>query len=165
MREILFRGKKLWTEEWITGGYFKHINRQPHPAGDRIRLKDIDHLIIQDGFADWGLPRGIVADEVDPETVGQWIGLVDIEGTKIFEGDILEIRYDDVLHDHLRHYRSVKWFGERGRPVFDFSDSTKLDRGHQMIWSQVVEKAYYRVVGNIYDNPEILENKEENDAL
>jgi len=160
MREILFRGKSLMTGKWITGGYFKHINRMPHPMGDCIKPKDIDHLIIQSRFADWGMPRGVEGYEVDPETVGQWIGLNDIEGTKIFEGDILEIRYDDVLHDHLKHYRSVKWFGELGYPVFDFSDSTKLDRGHQMIWSQVVEKAYYRVVGNIYDNPELLEGGE-----
>ena len=160
MREILFRGKKLGSGDWAIGGYYKHVNRQLFPIGDRIRPKDINCWIIQPGYADWGFPRGVGVQEVDPETVGQWTGLVDSEGTEIFEGDILEIRYDDVLHDHLKHYRSVKWFGELGYPVFDFSDSTKLDRGHQMIWSQVVEKAYYRVVGNIYDNPELLEGGE-----
>lgn len=165
MREILFRGKKIENGEWIFGGYHRHQNRTLYCIGDRVRKSDIEHVIVRDFPGDWGMPCGIDYYVVDPETVGQWIGLNDIEGTKIFEGDILEIRYDDVLHDHLKYYRSVKWFGELGYPVFDFSDSTKLDRSHQMIWSQVVEKAYYRVVGNIYDNPEIFENKEENDTL
>ena len=154
MREIIFRGKKLESGEWITGGYFKHINRMLHPAGDRISLKDVNHLIIQSGFADWGMPRSPIAYEVDPETVGQWIGVNDIEGTKIFEGDILEIRDDDV------HYRWVKWFSELRYPEFGFKNGAKLERVQQMTWPQVVEKAYYRVVGNIYDNPELLEGGE-----
>lgn len=155
MREIIFRGKKLETGEWITGGYFKHINRQPHPVGDRIRPKDIDHLIIQDGFADWGLPRGIVIDEVDPETVGQWTGLFDSEGMRIFEGDIIEFE-----HEGKKYWRTVEWFEDGEYSAFDFDRSDDFTEHNGLVWLTREGDVNCTVVGNIYDNPELLKGGE-----
>lgn len=147
MREILFRGKKIENGEWIVGGYFKHINRQPHPVGDRIRPKDIDHLIIQDGFADWGLPRGIIIDEVDPKTVGQWTGLFDNEGMRIFEGDIIEFEYEG-----RKYWRTIEWFEDSEYSAFDFDKSDDFTEHNGLVWLMREGDVNCTVVGNIYDD-------------
>lgn len=143
------------TGKWITGGYFKHINRMPHPMGDCIKPKDIDHLIIQSRFADWGMPRGVEGYEVDPETVGQWTGLVDFEDTKIFEGDILEFVYEGK-----RYRRAVGWFGDSGYSAFDFDRSDDFTEYNGLVWLTREGDVNCTVVGNIYDNPELLEGGE-----
>lgn len=146
MREILFRGKSLMTGKWITGGYFKHINRMPHPMGDCIKPKDIDHLIIQSRFADWGMPRGVEGYEVDPETVGQWTGLFDSEGMRIFEGDIIEFE-----HEGRKYWRTVEWFEDGEYSAFDFDGSDDFTEHNGLVWLTREGDVNCTVVGNIYD--------------
>ena len=90
-REILFRGKRLDTGGWVYGYYCKHIGRQVCPAGDELKPEDIAHLIINDAFADWNMPRSLQAYDVDPETVGQYTR-IKIGGQKLFEHDIIRYR-------------------------------------------------------------------------
>lgn len=157
MREIIFRGKRLGSGEWAIGGYYKHVNRQLFPIGDRIRPKDINYWIIQPGYADWGFPRGVMVQEVDPETVGQWTGLVDSEGTEIFEGDILEIEKGT-----RKYRRQVKWFWHVQLPSFELVDADGFvpegDIPGHLVWDEY--GAYRYVIGNIYDNPELLKGGE-----
>jgi len=72
-REILFRGRKVNSEEWIEGG---------------ILVNEDDVLIFTGDFdyGDFGMSFHEFF-EVVPETVGQFIGLNDIDGNKLFEGD------------------------------------------------------------------------------
>ena len=85
MREILFRGKQKDNGKWIQGYLF---------------------CIWEKSYILWGTTNGIPnMVEVDPKTIGQWTGLVDKRGVKIFEGEMAiylrdadevgEIRWDD----------------------------------------------------------------------
>jgi uncharacterized phage protein (TIGR01671 family) len=80
MREILFRGKRLDNGEWIYGYYAK----LPHPI--TAFLKD---YIVEVKFDESDVVGNIEYILVDPETVGQFTGVFDNNGNKIFEGDIV----------------------------------------------------------------------------
>ncbi|MEG2540829.1 MAG: YopX family protein [Clostridia bacterium] len=138
-REHLFRGKRVDNGEEVVGSLvvlkdkcFIFIETKPSKVK---KLSFVTHKLI------------VECVEVFPETVGQFTGLNDKNGKKIFEGDIL--RYNAVI-------RRVSWnIGECGFCVID-----KQGFGSS-IWSfnkfARTAKVEVEVIGNIHDNPELLE--------
>lgn len=135
MREILFRGKRLDNGEWVYGYLIA-----PGFASER---KYIGYLFSDDD-------HDIDVVEVDHETVGQYTGLKDQEGRKIFEGDIAEFvaygfYYQGVVT--VIDSNSCILCGEKAAPFLDHA----------------LEHHRISIVGNIHDNPELLEVKQNDD--
>lgn len=138
MREILFRGKRTNNSEWVYGLIVK---------------TDKDNVFVVNTAAELGC--GICIEETDaiknyqviPETVGQFTGLTDKNGTKIFEGDIVE-----GIFLHMMAVGAVAAFR-------DGSFGLAWKRGNVAEFSPFTSmcNVEYEVIGNIHDNPELLE--------
>lgn len=154
MREILFKAKRIATGEWVEGYYIYHIKRTICPFGDSVKPKDEQHVIMHDGFSDWNMPRDTVAFEIDPETLCQYTGLTDKNGRKIWENDVV----DGHTKRGAAFWRSVVLWNEcKARfdvRTMDCSFPMTLDEDVNDI---SVSGLDYVVIGNIFDNPELLE--------
>lgn len=134
MEEIIFRGKRKDTSEWIEGFYASQSNHACFQSELKYTI-----FILKDEFMDWGL-GGLAEYEVFPETVSQFTGLVDKHGKKIFEGDILAKGFE--LYE-------VRWNPEQVRWGI-YSDN------YEVAGFTKFSETYFEVVGNIYDNKELL---------
>ena len=131
-REILFRGKRTDNDEWIYGD-LRHIS---DGHGGYI-------LCIVDNTN--GRNNDVTGFKVIPETVGQYTGLTDKNDVKIFEGDI--VRYDANYHDMVISYDVENWGGWLYE---DMDDNMQAYSIYEFNLKDIA------VIGNIYDNPELL---------
>lgn len=165
MREILFRGKRIDNGEWVYGNHlFDDVSGKHYivPFGNITESEKVG----QDGCC------YCVGFEVISSTVEQYTGLTDKNGAKIFEGDI--IRYAD--YDEYRCYiesldcaeENVSMdFGQMwtvdkvvygikiGYPAFDLNSHDFESNGLSVLNES--GQYYYEVIGNIHDNPELLD--------
>lgn len=150
MREYLFRGKRLDNGEWAYGNFVMDATEQVQ------RENNVEDPILADGFIRRYEPeqRKIVMHEVDRSTVGQWTGFFDKDGTRIFEGDILK-KINPVPIETVDHYR-VEWCDDCG--LYELVNITI--RGNARSF-QTHYGFQFEVIGNIHDNPELLEDSEE----
>ena len=152
-REILFRGKRESDGKWLYGLYSDHrVHGTDFPCIMPLRMGKDD--------GDWAVLR---------ETVGQYTGLTDKNGKKIFEGDILK------CHDNPKDLVKVV-FSEFGVvdtdtecPVdtvigwhYEVIPTDELSAVEPFCLSMPLTKSYIEychmeVIGNIHDNPELLE--------
>ena len=145
MREILFRGKHP-NGEWVEGSLIavKDFTAILECESDRYEYPYLDNdLGTIDGYA---IP-------VIPETVGQYTGLTDKNGKKIFEGDIVDMgdnwwdAFGPAGHDSQKTI--VHWSEEHCG--FDPFANYDCDCG------VYIQAKRCTVIGNIHDNPELLE--------
>lgn len=166
-KEILFRGKRVDNDEWIEG-YFLQLHRSE-------RAFIVPKQFVQRGILRMSgeTPPKIIPIEVIPETVEQFTGLTDKNGKKIFTGDI--IRYCD---EDCYYYPEdcTEFFGEvvQERGAFGIGTQNELPLElenwcnndnfvslWEIYWNLNCcdgELPMIEVIGNIYDNPELLYN-------
>ena len=133
-REILFRGKRDDTGEWAEGFYCG--------GNERKTLRPCIFVYIPDR-------QSYDCQDIIPETVGQYTGLKDIHGVKIFEGDIIKQYEKTQFGDPVSDFGLIKW---DNKECMLFRTSTRIGKDRL-----VTSRDIYEVVGNIYDNPELLE--------
>ena len=126
MRDILFRGKRIDNGEWVYG----YLVREDFYTGENP-----DKFIIMCRDVDYG---------VIPETVGQYTGLKDKEGNKIFEGDILLENGDAIVIKYGMPYEEYKTYMIYG----------EMDDGSVWIFEDDED---WKIIGNETDNPELLQ--------
>lgn len=129
MREILFRGKRSDNGKWITGDLWHN------PYGK-------NGLAIVSPINNQGTIGG---NNVIPETVGQSTGMTDKNGVKIFEGDITRGKSKSVYVVKYSHH--IAGFMTEGTGVLS-SSRPCMNYGTMN---------YYEVIGNIHDNPDLME--------
>ena len=146
MREILFRGKSIKTNQWIYGGFHIWEKRQVCAlSNDSLKDDEISYVITVNSFADWNMPRTMQAVEVIADTVGQYTGLTDRNGNKIFEGDIVNILTEN-------EEIGVIVYEDGGFIVH--ADKFSIDFINNINGTDV------EVLGNKYDNPKLMEIQE-----
>lgn len=153
MREILFRAKRIDNGEWVEGYYIYHIKRTPCVFNDMVRLEDEQHVIMCDGFSDWNMPRGTVHYDVDRNTLCQYTGLTDKNGNKIWENDIIKFFSKRGIGDNDYYFvASILWnnrelcFIKRCcNKTFALHNDNDADD--------------FEVIGNIFDNPELVKGE------
>ena len=124
MREIKFRGKDLKTGNWV--------------CGDLLSNTPDKRCFIQ--------PKEYDMDPIkaNKETVGQYTGLTDKNGTKIFEGDIL--RLCEGTYPCEIYWSGISWAIKRNGKRVDYAFGCDL----------ISDCEKMQIIGNIYDNPELL---------
>lgn len=127
MREILFRGKFSEKSRWSYGDLYTDHGKV------YIATRDMMHGVR-------------VHEEVIPDTVGQFTGLMDNHGRKIFEGDI--VRYaiyppDQFVHGVVNYKDGVFRIGDQGCALC-------------VCAADGIDEYRLEVIGNIHDNPEFL---------
>ena len=123
MREITFRAKRKDNNEWAYG--------------------DLEHN--GKGEMKW-----VNGDEIIPETVGQFTGLTDKNGKKIFEDDI--VRYETIAHNGYEGIYKVVFEDRNGCGYFGIAYSDI----ETCVFCYSTPASQMDIIGNIYDNPELL---------
>ena len=136
MREIKFRGKRIDNNEWIYG----------------YLLYDYDMADDYVPFIIWKDERylgGSGEEQIIEHTIGQYTGLKDKNGKEVYIGDILEYTFTDYKGKELW---TENYIVKENISGWEMRNITK-PKGHRSL--SLVKN--YEVIGNIYDNPELLE--------
>ena len=154
MCEILFRGKRKSDSEWVYGYYV-----QTNDFLDERKL----NLIFEANSVNYPHGEIVGVHEVDPDMVGQYTGLTDKNDTKIFDGDILH--FGDKNYLVFWNGECFQWQMRIRKDGFSFPIYCGQDTGYPvecitLDWVAaeipILGTMSTEIVGNIYDNPELL---------
>lgn len=155
MREILFRGKRADNREWAYGFYVLFGGKSI------IMLSDITELRPSEIFGLNELYEYPVIREVCPDTVGQFTGLLDKNGNKIFEGDIIQYCERRLMvwwNDEAFQWqaKSVSGYDVITFEIHGDPNWTNIDFGWIAADMAILGRMEAEVIGNKWDNPELL---------
>lgn len=153
MRDVEFRGKQTDNGEWVYGYVYCY-----GWTGE-------EETCIVPNYA--SAPYSI---EVDPDTVGQYTGLKDKNGTKIFEGDIVKcvdannggaftaiVSFGNPNREYNWGFQLVKMGGDNlNTDILLWVDMEEAGAYIEVI-NNIYDSAEFKIIGNIHDNPELLE--------
>lgn len=132
MREILFRGKRLDNGEWVYGLLCR--------VGDTYaNIRRMDTGVLYSVFTN---------------TIGQFTGLTDKNGRKIFEGDIIHLEYSQMFFggEYCGEYTAEVSYEEGCFITDGINNGDEIETPLSGFDNDEVE-----IIGNIHDNPELLE--------
>jgi uncharacterized phage protein (TIGR01671 family) len=139
-RVILFRGK-THDGEWIEGDLSQYK--------DNVTINPTESSFM---FQD--------RKEVIPETVGQFIGILDKNKKKIFEGDIVSWIWDNATTDTFKNYHDISnnilpdgTYGDPPEVVEYYKNQCRFNTNNDS--ELFLEEYKYTIIGNIHDNPEL----------
>lgn len=135
----LYRGKRIDNDEWVEGWYYKRI----------VHLNTFHQNVVMDAIEvyDGENPLSIAYYNIGPDTVGECSGIPDRANVFIFEGDILKITYlcqkPVTAVVELADGKFTARYGRNGKEHIDNLTA--------------IASSLYKIIGNIHDNPELLE--------
>ena len=150
MRELLFRGKRTYNGKWVEGSLVVTSQCNAYIISTVEDKRDATVLVNQCSL------------NVDSETVGQYTGLTDKNGVRIFEGDIVKgIAYsvtkigvivwiDEIASFGVRYFKSVNSTAWENSSILRCTSMGKTD------------EFAAEIIGNIHDNPELLKGGGDN---
>lgn len=141
MREILFKAKRKDDAKWVEGYFAIICEKTVIIEKESEKYYSID---------DEKNSCGNRITEINPETLCQFTGLCDKNGKKIWENDILMAHLDESYPEDAT-YETVEW-GVAGFVTYEAgsTDREYLDE---------FDLEYFEVVGNVFDNPELLQEE------
>ena len=156
MREILFRGQRADNGEWVEG-YFVAVNSKCYIGQEVVETTKTVSFSTETCLSEtwYGLDKFY---EVIPETVGQYTGLTDKNGKKIFEEDIVKatIRRCYGSNPQIREETKIIDYDNLGILGLKDVENVWSDFMNELSLSGGIEDFYFEVIGNLHDNPELL---------
>lgn len=139
MSDIKFRGKRVDNGEWVYGYYMSDLN---------MLVKHVIYTIGQEYNSHI---------QVDPETVGQYIGVKDANGTDVYKGDVFGTQIEGYSENCVVEYDECCFVLSNGKKKRPINTQEKSIHNWLPVGTGSAGYAPFEMIGNIHDNPNLLQ--------